>query len=59
VDPAKAELLALARNLRQDGVSLRQIAYAMPERGETVSHVAIAGTVKATDNSLTRLDCGL
>jgi hypothetical protein len=37
----------LARKLHADGLSLRKIAAAMAERGETVSHVAISGAVKA------------
>jgi DNA invertase Pin-like site-specific DNA recombinase len=45
VDPAKAELLAYARQLRGQGLSLRAIQAALAERGEAVSHVAISRAV--------------
>jgi putative DNA-invertase from lambdoid prophage Rac len=41
VDPDKKALLALARRLRGQRVSLRAIQAKLAERGETVSHVAI------------------
>jgi DNA invertase Pin-like site-specific DNA recombinase len=46
VDPAKAELLEYARELRRQGLSLRAIQAMLAERGETVSHVAISRAVK-------------
>ena len=43
--PGKAELLAYARQLRGEGLSLRAIEARLAERDEVVSHVVISRAV--------------